>query len=142
MFTYRHALAHAAGGPGAPRSPLYGIWNVEELTVDGEIRPAVLNDYDRRWPRDGHAERRRLSARTIRSRTQSAIDTARRAITPTRNHWRAAFTFDSPSVVGSSSRGRWMVISCGLSATGNSRRSGCSTADSGGCVRRIRSRMS
>jgi hypothetical protein len=41
----------AAGGPGAPRSPLYGIWNIEQMSVDDEIRPTVLNDYDRRWRR-------------------------------------------------------------------------------------------
>jgi hypothetical protein len=39
------------GGAGAPTSPLYGIWTVDELSVDGEVRPAVLNDYDRRWRR-------------------------------------------------------------------------------------------
>jgi uncharacterized membrane protein YphA (DoxX/SURF4 family) len=42
---------YAAGGPGAPRSPLYGIWNIEQMSVDDEIRPTVLNDYDRRWRR-------------------------------------------------------------------------------------------
>jgi len=39
------------GGGGRPRSVLYGIWNVEQLSVDGQIRPAELNDYDRRWRR-------------------------------------------------------------------------------------------
>ena len=39
------------GGGRAPRSALYGIWNVEELAVDGEVRPAALNEYDRRWRR-------------------------------------------------------------------------------------------
>jgi hypothetical protein len=42
---------YADGGGGAPKSALYGIWNVEELSVDGATRPAVLNDYDRRWRR-------------------------------------------------------------------------------------------
>ncbi|HEY7187330.1 MAG TPA: hypothetical protein VH436_12325 [Vicinamibacterales bacterium] len=42
---------YAAGGPGAPRSPLYGIWNIEQMSVDEEIRPSVSNDYDRRWRR-------------------------------------------------------------------------------------------
>ena len=41
---------NAAGG-GAPKSALYGIWNVERLSVDGGIRPPELNDYDRRWRR-------------------------------------------------------------------------------------------
>ena len=42
---------YAEGGGRAPKSALYGIWNVEELAVDGEVRPAVLNEYDRRWRR-------------------------------------------------------------------------------------------
>lgn len=42
---------YAAGGPGAPRSPLYGIWNIEQMSIDDEIRPAASNDYDRRWRR-------------------------------------------------------------------------------------------
>lgn len=42
---------HGPGGGRAPRSALYGIWNIDELTVDGNTRPAVLNDYDRRWRR-------------------------------------------------------------------------------------------
>ena len=39
------------GGGGRPQSVLYGIWNVEHLSVDGQARPAELNDYDRRWRR-------------------------------------------------------------------------------------------
>ena len=39
------------GGGGQPKSVLYGIWDVERLTVDGQARPAESNDYDRRWRR-------------------------------------------------------------------------------------------
>jgi hypothetical protein len=45
-FGYWHSL-----GGGRPRSPLYGIWNVQLLSVDGHAGPATLNDYDRRWKR-------------------------------------------------------------------------------------------
>ena len=38
-------------GGGRPKSMLYGIWTVERLSVDGEVRPPELNDYDRRWRR-------------------------------------------------------------------------------------------
>ncbi len=37
---------HQYGG-GSPKSALYGIWNVEQLTVDGQIRPPLLSDHDR-----------------------------------------------------------------------------------------------
>jgi hypothetical protein len=39
------------GGTAAPRSPLRGIWNVERLSVDGDVHHPDFNDYDRRWRR-------------------------------------------------------------------------------------------
>jgi hypothetical protein len=39
------------GGGGRPKSVLYGIWNVERLSVDGHTGPPQSNDYDRRWRR-------------------------------------------------------------------------------------------
>jgi hypothetical protein len=39
-----------AGG-GRPKSALYGIWNVERLSVDGQAGPPDAYDYDRRWRR-------------------------------------------------------------------------------------------
>jgi hypothetical protein len=40
---------HQYGG-GRPKSALYGIWNVDEMTVDGQIRSALFTDHDR-WRR-------------------------------------------------------------------------------------------
>src|SRR5215467_12653288 len=37
-------------GGGAPRSALYGIWNVNEFAVDGQPRPPLLTD-NSRWRR-------------------------------------------------------------------------------------------
>jgi hypothetical protein len=37
-------------GDGSPRSPLYGLWNVEEFEQDGQVRPPLLTDKDR-WRR-------------------------------------------------------------------------------------------
>jgi len=31
-------------GPGAPRSPLYGIWNVDSMSINGEVRPPLTTD--------------------------------------------------------------------------------------------------
>jgi hypothetical protein len=42
--------ARATYGDGAPRPPLYGIWEVEEFTVDGEVRPPLTTDAER-WRR-------------------------------------------------------------------------------------------
>jgi uncharacterized membrane protein YphA (DoxX/SURF4 family) len=104
MFTWVAARSYyAAGGPGEPRSPLYGIWDVEELRVDGETRPAVLNDYDRRWRRaifdTPHVV---VFQRTDDSfaHYEATIDTSRRAIALTKRgggNWQASFTYDRPS---------------------------------------------
>ena len=52
MFTRIAMLSwQNPGGPGAPKSALYGIWDVEKMSVDGEFRPPMFNDYDRRWRR-------------------------------------------------------------------------------------------
>ncbi|HSK44606.1 MAG TPA: DoxX family protein [Candidatus Binatia bacterium] len=40
---------HTYGG-GRPKSALYGIWNVDEMSVDGQLRPALFTDHDR-WRR-------------------------------------------------------------------------------------------
>jgi hypothetical protein len=37
-------------GPARPRPPLYGIWNVAEFTLDGELRPPLVSDQVR-WRR-------------------------------------------------------------------------------------------
>jgi hypothetical protein len=43
-------FAWSRSGPGAPKSPLYGIWNVEQMTIDGELRPPLVTD-ESRWRR-------------------------------------------------------------------------------------------
>lgn len=40
---------HLYGG-GSPKSALYGIWNVEQLTIDGQTRSPLITDYGR-WRR-------------------------------------------------------------------------------------------
>jgi hypothetical protein len=34
-------------GGGAPKSPLYGIWNIEHMVIDGQTRSPLTTDYDR-----------------------------------------------------------------------------------------------
>jgi hypothetical protein len=40
---------HTFGG-GRPKSALYGIWDVDQMTVDGQLRPPLLTD-NSRWRR-------------------------------------------------------------------------------------------
>jgi uncharacterized membrane protein YphA (DoxX/SURF4 family) len=37
-------------GGGAPKPALYGIWNVETMSIDGQVRSPLVTDYDR-WRR-------------------------------------------------------------------------------------------
>jgi hypothetical protein len=41
---------HVNYGNRAPRSPLHGVWDVEEFTVDGKVRPPLVTD-EARWRR-------------------------------------------------------------------------------------------
>jgi hypothetical protein len=50
MNTYGGWISWQTYGGGRPKSPLYGIWNVGELSVDGQLRSPLLTDYDR-WRR-------------------------------------------------------------------------------------------
>jgi hypothetical protein len=47
------ANAYQFGGDwlhNRPKSALYGIWDVDQMTIDGQIRSPLVNDYDR-WRR-------------------------------------------------------------------------------------------
>jgi hypothetical protein len=94
---------YAPGGPGEPRSPLYGIWNVEQMSVDGEQRPAVVNDYDRRWRRvifDTPAVIVFQRTDDSFAHYEARVDTNTRAIALTKRSggpWRASFTYNRPS---------------------------------------------
>ena len=37
-------------GPAAPKPPLYGIWTIEKMTIDGAERPPLITD-EERWRR-------------------------------------------------------------------------------------------
>jgi hypothetical protein len=91
------------GGGGSPRSPLYGIWDIETLAIDGEVRSPLLNDYDRRWRRViFDAPGTIIFQRTDDSfaRYGVAIDVDRRTMALTKGSsraWSAAFAFDRPA---------------------------------------------
>jgi hypothetical protein len=51
MFANLSLRFWATEGDGRPRSPLYGIWEVTELRLNGRPVAPVDADYDRRWRR-------------------------------------------------------------------------------------------
>ena len=91
------------GGPGSAKSPLYGIWNVDQLSVDGQLRSPILNDYDRRWRRVIFDSPNRMAfQRTDDSfvHYDIAVDVRGGTLALTKRNsssWRASFTFSRPS---------------------------------------------
>nr|UXE44166.1 hypothetical protein Hi04_10k_c1170_00013 [uncultured bacterium] len=88
-------------GAGSPKSALYGIWNVEEMAIDGAVRPPELNDYDRRWRRVIFESPQWIFfQRTDDSfvRYGVTIDSNKLALTKGRSQtWQSSFTFQRPS---------------------------------------------
>lgn len=103
MYAYINWSFWQVAGDGRPRSALYGIWNVERLAIDGDVRLPELNDYDRRWRRViFDAPDVVVFQRTDDSfaRYGASIDPADNAIALTKGNsrtWRSRFTFERPS---------------------------------------------
>ena len=87
------------GGGGRPRSDLYGIWNVEQLSVDGQFQTPALNDYDRQWRRvifdlPGTVAFQRLDDSI--AHYGASIDTGVKSIALTKGSsktWKSSFTY-------------------------------------------------
>jgi hypothetical protein len=101
MNLYGARQAWTQYGGGAPKSPLYGIWIVNDMTIDGQPRPPLLTDNDR-WRRVVFD--RPTTALFQRMNDSSAfflaeIDTAAKAIRLKRNSdgaWDARLSFEQP----------------------------------------------
>ena len=91
---------NAADGPAHPRSPLYGIWDIQQLTIDGKVGSPELNDYDRRWRRAIFDFPDRMAVqRTDDSlaRYGFSLDASRRMMTLSKGNsrtWRADFSVE------------------------------------------------
>jgi uncharacterized membrane protein YphA (DoxX/SURF4 family) len=89
-------------GPGAPRSPLYGIWNVDQFTLDGQVRPPLLTDNER-WHRaifDYPTLMVLDRMNDARSWFRSTIDTSKHTVALAGRDdpkWKAAFTYAQPA---------------------------------------------
>jgi hypothetical protein len=92
---------HTYGG-GAPKSALYGIWDVEQASIDGQPQPPLLTDKTRF--RRAIFDFPDFASFTRMDDTSAgfgaAIDTAKKTITLTKNadkNWKASLTFDRPA---------------------------------------------
>jgi hypothetical protein len=103
MYTGINVRFRDVGGGGRPRSALYGIWNVEEMSVDGVTQPAVQNDYDRRWRRVIFEDPKTADVqRTDDSfaHYDASIDTAAKTLEIRKaasRQWRAQFAYEQPA---------------------------------------------
>jgi hypothetical protein len=89
-------------GGGAPRSPLYGIWTVADMSIDGHTRSPLVTDYDR-WRRVVF-DRPTFTAFQRMDDTfaifGAAIDQAARSLTLSKANdrtWTARLTFERPA---------------------------------------------
>lgn len=92
---------HRYGG-GRPKSSLYGIWNVEQMSIDGQVRPAVVTD-QARWRRvvfdfPTFTQFQRPDD-TFTGFGSSISDTAKTLTLtkPTDKNWKATFSFVRPA---------------------------------------------
>jgi hypothetical protein len=87
-------------GGGAPKTALYGIWNIETMTIDGQTRSPLVTDYGR-WRRvliqTGAAITFQRMDDTVRTYAAKTDMTAKSiAITTGPNQPAATFTFQRP----------------------------------------------
>lgn len=92
---------HQFGG-GRPKSLFYGIWNVEQMSVDGQLRPALFTDQTR-WRRivfDSPAFanfQRPDDSFTGYGSSISDKDNTLTLTKPVDKNWKASFTYTRPA---------------------------------------------
>lgn len=91
-----------AFGGGAPKPVLYGIWDVETMSVDDQTRPAVLTD-DQRWRRIIFDRPNRAGLQGMNDAIvtcNAKIDPEQRTIELSKTDdagWKAALSFERPA---------------------------------------------
>lgn len=102
MNLYGARMAWHTYGGGRTKSPLYGIWDMEQMSVDGQVRPPLLTDRDR-WRRAIFDSPTRISFQRPDdsfSGYGAAINANNKTIALTKNgdkNWKASLTFDRPA---------------------------------------------
>jgi hypothetical protein len=92
---------HTYGG-GAPKSPLYGIWNVDQLSIDGQVHPPLVTDLER-WRRVIFSAQTRMGYQRMDDSFvgyPAAINVKDGTLVLTKDgdkNWKASFTFQRPA---------------------------------------------
>jgi hypothetical protein len=88
-------------GGGAPKSPLYGIWNIEQMSIDGQTRSPLVTDFDRFrrviFDRPTQAAFQRMNDTFVLYGAK--IDTSAKTVTLTRGNAASpgTFSYEQPS---------------------------------------------
>jgi hypothetical protein len=102
MGIYSGMDAWKTYGGGAPKSALYGIWNVDEMSVDGQLRLALFTDHDR-WRRvvfdfaTSTSFQRPDDTFTGFSSTIAEKDSTLTLSKPADKNWKASFHYSRPA---------------------------------------------
>ncbi len=85
----------------APKPPLYGIWNVDEFVIDGQVRPPLVTD-ETRWRRVVFDFPKTIATQLMndsRQRFRLALNKNRKVLTLTKRddpQWRSAISYRQP----------------------------------------------
>jgi hypothetical protein len=88
-------------GDAAPKSPLYGIWSVEELEMDGKGRPPLLTD-ESRWRRVVFDYPQMMAIQLVnnsRQRYMAKIDAQKHTLDLSKRDdpaWKSSLTYEQP----------------------------------------------
>jgi len=102
MNVYGSWTAWFQYGGGRVKSALYGIWDVQEMSIDGQTRSPLLTDYDR-WRRIIFELPVRMSLQRMDDsfvRLHSSINVKRNSLELTKDddpNWKANFVFQRPN---------------------------------------------
>jgi hypothetical protein len=100
--TYGGAQGWKTFGGGAPKSALYGIWDIDSMSINGEVHPPLLTDSTRY----SHAVFQAVNGVTFQRMDQSflryraTIDTLKRTLSlkkATDSTWKATLAYQRPS---------------------------------------------
>jgi len=89
-------------GDGRPKSALYGIWNVDQLTIDGQVHPPLLTDNER-WRRVIFDSPTRMAFQRMDdsfARYGASINVNGKILALANDddkNWRASFAFQRPA---------------------------------------------
>ena len=89
-------------GPVSAKSPLYGIWDIEQLTIDGQTHPLLITDKEN-WRRlifDFPESVMVMQMNDTRTGYSVVIDPAKNTLTLTGRsdkNWRATFVYQRPA---------------------------------------------